>query len=123
MRLTRAALRAEAEQVQSDTDDASLLHSHLKRVPLSEVNTNTAIDHENENENENENEELQSQKMPAKKTKAKGGAKKGKKGKTADEEVEIEMVEDERRAAGSPASDAAVDELADGPTVSMCWHE
>jgi hypothetical protein len=57
-------------------------------------------------------------KMPSKKAKGKGGAKKnakGKKAKTATEEAAVDVVEvleDERLAAGSPASDAAVDELA-----------
>ncbi|KAF1955534.1 hypothetical protein CC80DRAFT_594277 [Byssothecium circinans] len=109
MRLTRAALRAEAEAQQPviETADASNAHSDPKgRVPLGEVSTNTAI--------EPEVEHPQSQKMPPKKRKAKGGAR-GKKGKGVDEVEVADVLEDERAAAGSPASDAAVDELAKEP--------
>jgi hypothetical protein len=110
MRLTRAALRAEAHEVDGETADASHPHTEpQERVPLGEVSPNTTF--------EPEIEEFDTVKMPAKKTKAKGGAKKGakgKKGKTAEDVVEVvEVLEDERSAAGSPASDVAIDELAE----------
>lgn len=112
MRLTRAARRAEATTDECETPDASNPHSSLKeRVPLGEVSTNTVPEIA-----ETDPEELK--KMPSKKSKAKGGAKKGakgKKGKTAPAEDAVDVVEvleDERQAAGSPASDAAIDELA-----------
>ncbi|KAF2184331.1 hypothetical protein K469DRAFT_750940 [Zopfia rhizophila CBS 207.26] len=123
MRLTRAALRAEAtENRDNETADASkvpLLPTPLKeRVPLGEVSTNAVA--------EQPEPELEVKKMAApKKTKAKGGKKaaKGKKGKKADVEVtegeQVEVLEDERKAAGSPASDAAVDELAKGQTDNI----
>jgi hypothetical protein len=112
MRLTRAALRAEAHEIDSETADASHPHTEpQERVPLGEVSPNTTV--------EPEIEELHVAKMPAKKAKAKGGAKKGakgKKGKNAEDEVEVvevvEVLEDERSAAASPAGDEAVDELA-----------
>jgi hypothetical protein len=101
MRLTRAALRAES----IETADAS----NLPRIPLGEVPTNTLSDPELE--------DTQIKKMPPKKLR-KGAAKKGVKGKKEvdDDEVEPQVLEDERQAAGSPASDAAVDELSNGPT-------
>jgi hypothetical protein len=109
MRLTRAALRAEAQCIDSETADASHPHTDpQERVPLTEVSPNTAI--------EPEAEVVYTAKMPAKKSKVKGGAKKGAKernGKSSEDQVElVEVLEDERLAAGSPASDAAVDELA-----------
>ena len=111
MRLTRSALRAEATPIPPlETPDASsvpLPPSPIKeRVPLGEVSGNLI----------NEEPEVMA---PAKKTKAKGGRKaaKGKKGKKAEEaepavEEQVQVLEDERKAAASPASDAAVDELA-----------
>lgn len=116
MRLTRAALRAEAPIQDSETPDASNSHTELKaRVPLGEVSANAAL--------EPEPEQPDAKKMPAKKSKAKGGARKGakgKKGKGAEEDQDqveiVEVLEDERQAAGSPASDAAADELAKPPT-------
>jgi len=109
MRLTRAALRAEAHEIDGETADASHPHTEpQERVPLGEVSPNTTI--------EPEIEEVHAAKMPAKKSKAKGGAKKGakgKKGNAAEGAIEaVEVLEDERSAAGSPASDVAVDELA-----------
>jgi hypothetical protein len=117
MRLTRAALRAEAHDINGETADASSPHTEpQERVPLGEVSPNTTV--------EPESEEVLAAKMPAKKSKAKGGAKKGakgKKGKTADDEVEVvEVLEDERLAAASPASDAAGDELENEPVAGMC---
>ncbi|KAH7125273.1 hypothetical protein B0J11DRAFT_486707 [Dendryphion nanum] len=123
MRLTRAALRAEATQQveESETPDASNPHNDLKeRVPLGEVSPNSALESA-------PIAETPATKMPPKKSKAKGGAKKGargKKGKAAEgeeeeEQVEIEVaevLEDARQAAGSPASDAAADELSSEPT-------
>lgn len=116
-------MRAEATQeVSLETADAS--HSHIEletkeRVPLGEVSGNSPVKPELEN--------AEVKKMPAKKGKAKGGAKKGAKGKRAkaaeEEQVEDEVIvvlEDERQAAGSPASDAAVDELAKEPTEGAC---
>ncbi|KAF2256432.1 hypothetical protein BU26DRAFT_499099 [Trematosphaeria pertusa] len=113
MRLTRAALRAEATQ-HIETADASNPHTDPKeRVPLGEVSANAAIEPADP-------EEAQPQKMPAKKTKGRGGAKKSakaKKGKPAEDDVDaVQVLENERQAAGSPASDAAVDELARKPT-------
>jgi hypothetical protein len=110
MRLTRAALRAGAEQ-----DDASNVHTDLKeRVPLSEVSVNTALDVEVEGA---DTEQAEPKKMPARKTKGRTGAKKGAKSKKAtivedeqDQDVQV-VLDDERQLAGSPASDAAADDL------------
>jgi hypothetical protein len=110
MRLTRAALRAGAEQ-----DDASNVHTDLKeRVPLSEVSVNTALEVEVEGA---DTEQAEPKKMPARKTKGRTGAKKGAKSKKAtivedeqDQDVQV-VLEDERQLAGSPASDAAADDL------------
>ncbi|KAF2262256.1 hypothetical protein CC78DRAFT_569862 [Lojkania enalia] len=118
MRLTRAALRAEATQSpENETADASkceLPPTPLKeRVPLGEVSPNKVA------EPAELEVDLKVKKMPAKKSKARGGAKRGAKGKTAkvaEEPVDVEVLEDARQAAGSPASDAAVGELAKGPT-------
>ncbi|KAF2651352.1 hypothetical protein K491DRAFT_781925 [Lophiostoma macrostomum CBS 122681] len=113
MRLTRAASRAEAPTFEdSETPNASKPHTDLpERVPLGEVSVNAVL--------EPAPEHNEAEKMPPKKSKAKGGAKKGAKGKKGNvaEEEHVEVVlEDERQAAGSPASDAAVDELANPPT-------
>ena len=118
MRLTRAALRAEATQQveENETPNASNPHTDLKeRVPLGEVSPNPALE-------SLATTETPARKMAPKKSKGKGGAKKGakgKKGKVAEEDlVEIEdaeVLEDARQAAGSPASNAAVDELAKEP--------
>ncbi|OAL48711.1 hypothetical protein IQ07DRAFT_84483 [Pyrenochaeta sp. DS3sAY3a] len=109
MRLTRAAQRA---QHNDETLDASDLN---ERAPLNEISPNASpeLGHR---------EEEVVKKAPAKKAKSKGAAKKkgkGKKGKTteAEEEQKVQVVlEDEREAAGSPASDAAVEDLAEGPS-------
>jgi hypothetical protein len=93
------------------TPDASIAHADLdERVPLSEVSANAA----------DQEPEVQEPKAmaPLKRTKSKrGGAKKGAKAKKAQVEEEEEeqgqvVLEDERQAAGSPASDAAADDLA-----------
>ncbi|PSN68738.1 hypothetical protein BS50DRAFT_632622 [Corynespora cassiicola Philippines] len=118
MRLTRAALRAEATQttLQGDTQtvDASNTQADLRRVPLGEVSANAPSD-------TLEIEQAPPTKMPPKKSKAKGGAKKGARGKNTKDvgETHVEVVEinaDGRDGAGSPASDAPVDELANAPT-------
>jgi hypothetical protein len=111
MRLTRAALRAESTE-SIDTADASNLHSDAKqRIPLGDVSANTLPDLDLE--------DTQIKKMAPKKLR-KGAAKKGAKGKKFEEVedvgVEPQVLEDERQAAGSPASDAAIDELSSGPT-------
>jgi hypothetical protein len=123
MRLTRAALRAGAEQ-----DDASNVHTDLKeRVPLSEVSVNTALDVEVEGA---DTEQAEPKKMPARKTKGRTGAKKGAKSKKAtvvedeqDQDVQV-VLEDERQLAGSPASDAAADDLTqprtNGKKTTVC---
>lgn len=121
MRLTRSALRAEAPSTTPiETSDASsvpLPPSPIKeRVPLGEVSGNPASDQA----------ELATM-APAKKTKGKAGRKaaKGKKGKKTEVETAVERVEvleDERQAAGSPASDAAVDELANNAPASESLH-
>ncbi|KAF2200439.1 hypothetical protein GQ43DRAFT_472706 [Delitschia confertaspora ATCC 74209] len=118
-RLTRAALRAEAEATQIHLDppvDASniaLPPSPVKeRAPLVEVSANPV----------SEEVEVKPAKTPApKRTKSKGGRKgaKGKKGKKGELELEPDVaeeeqavvVEDERKAAASGASEAAVAEL------------
>jgi hypothetical protein len=119
MRLTRAALRAEVTPnlLANDAPDASAIplppSPSKERVPLGEVSANPLNEHP-----------APTTMAPAKKTKAKGGRKgaKGKKGKKAEQEPEqepettetdhVEVLEDERKAAASPASDAAVGELA-----------
>ncbi|KAF2117508.1 hypothetical protein BDV96DRAFT_570332 [Lophiotrema nucula] len=118
MRLTRAAQRAVAIETE-DASNASLPPTPSKeRVPLGEVSANTIAE-------PTVDVELAAEvkKMPPKKGK-KGGKKGTKSKKTAEEEVlEVAnagepqvILEDARQAAGSPASDAAVDELASGPT-------
>jgi hypothetical protein len=115
MRLTRAALRAEA----TETPDASSLQT--ERVPLGEVSVNAVSDISEQ--------ELDVKNMaPAKKTKAKAAKKgaKGKKGKKIEDDTRKEeeqqqvVLEDEREAAASPASDAAVEELIKPPTEGSC---
>jgi hypothetical protein len=111
MRITRAALRAESTE-SIDTADASNLQSDAKqRIPLGDVSANTLPDPEFE--------DTQIKKMAPRKLR-KGAAKKGAKGKKVEEVedvgVEPQVLEDERQAAGSPASDAAIDELSSGPT-------
>lgn len=114
MRLTRAALRAEATPnlLPNDAADASTVplppSPSKERIPLSEVSANPL------------NEQPTTTMAPAKKSKAKGGRKgaNGKNSKKAELEPEtteaeqVEVLEDERKAAASPASDAAVDDLA-----------
>jgi hypothetical protein len=110
-------LRAEPPAIDdSETPNASNPHTDLpERVPLGEVSVNTVL--------EPAPEHTETEKMPPKKSKTKGGAKKAAKGKKAkasdDEHIEV-VLEDERQAAGSPASDAAVDELANAPTGGAC---
>ncbi|PVI07868.1 hypothetical protein DM02DRAFT_234885 [Periconia macrospinosa] len=117
MRLTRAALRAEAQQPDIETFDASKPPANPQaiedRVPLSDVSGNTSIELDPE-----EADQVQSQRMPPKKSKAKAGAKKGAKGKKGkavkdDNTPVVESVQDEPLAAGDPAADAAVGELAE----------
>jgi hypothetical protein len=99
------------------TGAASTPHSDQDRVPLGDVSANTVLDPDPT--------DAPAKKMAAKKAKAKSTAKKGAKGRKANaaQEDDAEAVdaapvtEDERQAAGSPASDAAVEELADQPTA------
>ncbi|KAF2809631.1 uncharacterized protein BDZ99DRAFT_463416 [Mytilinidion resinicola] len=109
MRQTRSALRAEAIHV----DDSSAAAVPLpftpfkERAPLGEIAGNTAVIEVEKGE----------EMAQGKKAKAAKGGRKGKKGKKAEEEIEVEqqqavVLEDERQAAGSPASDGAVEELA-----------
>ncbi|KAL1612530.1 hypothetical protein SLS60_000757 [Paraconiothyrium brasiliense] len=116
MRVTRAASRVEhAQHADSDTEtnDASSPRTELQdRVPLGEVSANTVLDPESA--------DAPAKKMAVKKAKAKGTAKKGakaKKAKTAqgEEEEEALALHHGRQAAGSPTSDAVVDELASQP--------
>lgn len=112
MRLTRAAQRAQHNDETLDASDLS------ERAPLNEISPNASpeLGHR---------EQEVFKKAPAKKAKSKGAAKKkakGKKGKNteAEEEQQVQVVlEDEREAAGSPASDAAVEDLAEGPSNGM----
>lgn len=108
MRLTRAALRAEAIHIdENETFDGTTIAlpptSCKARAPLGEVAGNTT------------QEAVEDMAMPKKgAAKGKGGRKaKGKKGKKAEEneEAQVEVLEDDRLAAGSPASDQAVEEL------------
>lgn len=112
MRLTRAALRAEAEAVRVDDQENAgasnepLSPAELKeRIPLGQVAGNDQID---------------SKSMAVgKRTNAKSSRKgKGKKGKGVEEEAaenqQTVILEDERKAGGSPASDAAVEDLGKG---------
>ncbi|OCL12935.1 hypothetical protein AOQ84DRAFT_385752 [Glonium stellatum] len=114
MRLTRSVLRAEAIHVdETEVAEASrvpLPQTPVKeRAPLGEVAANqppvAVVPKDNM--------------AVGKKPKSKGGKKpKGKKSKKTEEEIgegchegEPEVLEDGRRAAGSPASDAAVEDL------------
>ncbi|KAF2035393.1 hypothetical protein EK21DRAFT_84464 [Setomelanomma holmii] len=105
MRLTRAAQRAQ-ENVEEPITDATEVKA---RTPLNEISPNASPELI-------EPVEEVTKKTPARSKSKKGGkkAKKGKKGKAAEEEEEepVQVVlEDERQAAGSPASDAAAEEL------------
>lgn len=118
MRITRAALRVEAQHEESETPNASTAQFHSSaRIPLGEVSANAALDPDTQ--------DTQAQTMPAKKAKGKGGAKKGARGRKAkaaddDDDALVEVLEDERQAAGSPTSDAAADELATAPADGAC---
>ncbi|KAF1940867.1 hypothetical protein EJ02DRAFT_435255 [Clathrospora elynae] len=107
MRVTRAR----AQQGSDETIDAT------ERAPLNDISPNASP------EQAQLEEELPSNtpaKTPATKTKTKGRAKKGKKGKAVEEEEPAQVVLDEKRqAAGSPASDAAVDDLGSGPSSDV----
>jgi hypothetical protein len=105
MRQTRSALRAEAIHV----DDRAAIATQLplspvkERAPLGEVAGNTKIG------------EVEKGEKMAKAKRARKG--KGKKGKKVEAEVSVEqqqdvVLEDERQAAGSPASDSVAEELA-----------
>ncbi|KAJ4357969.1 uncharacterized protein N0V89_002546 [Didymosphaeria variabile] len=116
MRVTRAASRVEhAQHADGDieTNDASITRTDVQdRVPLGHVSANNVLDPDST--------DAPAKKMAVKKGKAKGTAQKGAKGKKAkaaqDEEKDGPLVPDDgRQAAGSPASDAAVDELAGQP--------
>lgn len=113
MRLTRAAQRAQHNDETLEASDLS------ERAPLNEISPNASpeLGHR---------EEEVFKKAPAKKAKSKAAKKKGKgkKGKVTEEEQEQQqevqvVLEDEREAAGSPASDAAVEDLAEGPSNGM----
>ncbi|KAH7094690.1 hypothetical protein FB567DRAFT_543107 [Paraphoma chrysanthemicola] len=108
MRLTRAAQRAQ-ETVDDPTTDATEVKA---RNPLDEISPNASPELV-------EPAEEVPKKTPARSKSKKGGkkAKKGKKGKAAEEELEepVQVVlEDERQDAGSPASEAAAEELDNG---------
>lgn len=121
MRRTRAAQRAAAEAKLSDTSDAHTLQPDLvERVPLGDVTTNA--------HNIADTEPIQTAEMPPKRSKSRAGAKKGAKGKkgkaivTGEQPETIQVQEDDRQAAGSPASDAAVEDLAVQPAHGTCLH-
>ncbi|KAF2491067.1 hypothetical protein BU16DRAFT_142711 [Lophium mytilinum] len=108
MRQTRSALRAEVIHVDDSSSAAVPLPftPFKERAPLGEIAGNTAVA-----------EAETGEEMAQKKVKAAKGGRKGKKGKKMEEEVETEqqqavVLEDERQAAGSPASDGAAEELA-----------
>ena len=114
MRLTRSVLRAEAIHIdETEVIEAAGVPLPLtplkERVPLGEVAANQPSDAIAPKDNM----------AVGKKLKAKGGKKpRGKKNKRAEEEngecrheSGPEVLEDERQAAGSPASDAAVEDL------------
>ena len=95
-RLTRAAQRAQQGDETTDTSDIN------ERAPLNEISPNDSP------KLDRQEEELP-RKTPAKKSKGKGGAKKGAKGK---KEKQVQAVlEDEREAAPDPTSDAATEDL------------
>jgi hypothetical protein len=115
MRLTRAAIRAEAATIH-ETADASSSHADAQdRVPLGEVSPNASVELD---------PEVPLKKMPAKKAKGKGTAKKaarGRKGKTVEDEVEpAQEVEEEQQE--PPVGDAATDELANGSADGVYRH-
>ncbi|KAH7359988.1 hypothetical protein BKA66DRAFT_573733 [Pyrenochaeta sp. MPI-SDFR-AT-0127] len=110
MRLTRAARAQLGNDEPVDATDLT------ERAPLNEISPNASpeLGH---------HEEKLPKKTTAKKTKGKGGAKKGAKGKKAqaaevEEQVQV-VLEDEREAAASPASDAAVEDLAQASPVDV----
>lgn len=120
MRLTRAAQRAQqnVDELVDATDQ--------ERAPLNEISHNTTPELAEPEESMPMKTPAKTSaktpaKTPAKKSK-KGGAKKGakgKKGKAIEDEEHIgHVTEDERQAAASPASDAAVEDPAKGPADS-----
>ena len=120
MRLTRAALRAGAQDVDNETADASKPHTDgtdaQDRVPLGEVSANTAMD--------NEAADPPTKKAAMKKPRAAKKGAKGKKAKAAQEEEEEEgeeepdvVLEEEGQAVGGPANDAVVHNMTDDPTA------
>lgn len=126
MRLTRAALRAGAQDVDNETTDASKPHTDVTddqdRHPLGEVSANTTPDHKTT--------DVPTRKMSVKKPKAAKKGAKGKKAKAAQEEEqkgeqkeeqkeeEPDVVpEEEGQVVGGPANDAVGDNLADEPTA------
>ena len=134
MRLTRAALRAGAQDVDNETTDASKPHTDVTddqdRPPLGEVSANTTADHTTI--------EVPARKMSVKKPKAAKKGKKGKKAKAAQEEQEVEREEEHEeeqkeeqkeqeepdvvpegagQVVGGPVNDAVGDDLADEPTA------
>ncbi|KAF2742446.1 hypothetical protein M011DRAFT_266555 [Sporormia fimetaria CBS 119925] len=114
MRVTRAAMRAGADA------DAKPTPTDIERIPLSAVSSNPLRESA-----DSEHVEIETKPMPPKRTKSKGGGRKGtrgKRGKAAEQEHEEHeehadpvVLEDVRRAAGSPASDAASDDLINVP--------
>lgn len=106
MRLTRAAQRAQ-QNVDEPTIDAP---EDVERSPLNEISPNASPELIAPAEEA-------PKKTPAR-SKSKKGAKKGgkgKKGKVVEEEPVQIVLEDERQAAGSPASDAAIEDLIKSP--------
>lgn len=115
-RLTRAQ---HAQQTAEDPTTSDEVTDLKDRAPLNEISPNASP------EQIGAPEEDLPQKTPAK-SKSKKGAKKtgkkaakGKKAKAAEEEQVQVVLEDERQAAGSPASEAAVEDLVKGPSEGM----
>ncbi|KAF2471632.1 uncharacterized protein BDR25DRAFT_313564 [Lindgomyces ingoldianus] len=118
MRLTRAALRAEATRTHdNETADASNLlppTPSTDRIPLGEVSANAVAELSQGHPNLKNMAPKKAKSKVAKKA-AKGNKARKAQASPPGDEREVEVLEDERRAAGSPASDAAVDELAKAP--------
>lgn len=118
MRLTRAALRAGAHDLDDETTDASQQHTDAQeRVPLGEVTANAA--------NDPESNDIPTKKMAVKKGRSSKKGAKGKKTKAAheeEEEAEGVVEEAEPHDAGAPTDDSARHDLADEPTASACQH-
>jgi membrane protein involved in colicin uptake len=107
-RLTRAQRAQQTTEDPSPSDEAT---DPKERAPLNEISLNASPEQVIEPEEDIPN------KTPAK-SKSKKGAKKtakktakAKKAKAAEDEQIQVVLEDERQAAGSPASDAAVEDL------------